>query len=247
MEDDTPRRFRELLQQQAASEKDGPSPPGSRGKTRGKGKGRDREATTPPVDDRWVVRPGESFREFNARIRQSGLSVPPGVSEATRHPRASPETRQPREMIPAKRLAASELSSSSLASPTLTAERGGGPGERTKQKRKEYLRQRSETKKLSKRRRTQPDSDEYESEHGSGLTAVPGGDADAGMREAGPGKSFLLGTRDVVQAPPTLNVIPRATLRLNNHCHHPQERRPYAQRNPSLLPLLRPATGAINK
>lgn len=194
-EDDTPRRFKELLQQATAARNRGASvpPKGNR---------------VPAVDDEWVVRPGESFREFNARIRQSGLSVPPGVSEATRYPREPRSERQVRETVPAKRFAAPELPSPVVA-----------PGERTKQKRREYLKQRREVKKLKKHRsQAGTDSDD------------DGDGADAGR--ANP--RSLLHTRDVVQAPPALKVTPKATLKIT-------QQRPPHRKNPSLLPILRAA------
>lgn len=194
-EDDTPRRFRELLQRSTATRNKGsPAFPPKDGVVK--------------VDDEWVVRPGETFREFNARIRQSGLTVPPGVSEATRYP-CEPHTRpSTRDPLPAKRFAVSVPSDSAVV-----------PGERTKQKRKEYLKQRREAKRL-KRHKTRAHSDDEDD----------GGGASAGKL----GSGALLHTRDMVQAPPTLRVTPKATLKITS-------RRSPHQKNPSLLPLVRTA------
>ena len=198
-EDDTPRRFKELLQQSTTTKSKNTTASSSRD-------------GTSKVDDEWTVRPGESFREFNARIRQSGLTVPPGVSEATRYPREFRNELPVRETLPVKRFAAPELSDSAVV-----------PGERTKQKRKEYLKQRREAKKL-KKRQTQVSTDENDADDDTRSAS------DISNRRASSGSH--LHTRDVVQAPPALKVIPKATLKMN------QRRSPH-QKNPSLLPLLR--------
>jgi len=159
-EDDTPSRFKLLM-----------NPP-----TKNTVKPSQRANT---VDDEWTVRPGETFRQFNARIRGSGLSLPPGVPETTRvhqgyshNEERSQEDAQERR--PEMRFAASEGTRL--------------PGERTKQKRKEFLKRKDE----AKRRKNKNDNDH-----------------DACSLVNAQRKNF----RDVVKKPPNLKVKPKATSR----------------------------------
>ena len=159
-EDDTPSRFKLLM-----------NPPAKKiTKT---------SQSTSKIDDEWIVRPGETFRQFNARIRSSGLSLPPGVPEATRihqeslhkgdHNKVDAQQRRP-EM----KVAPSEDARLS--------------GEKTKQKRKAFLKRKDE----AKRRKTKNDDD-----------------TDAAYNLVNMQRKNL---RDVVQAPPNLKVRPKATL-----------------------------------
>ena len=159
-EDDTPSRFKFLM-----------NPPA-------KGIIKSSQRTS-KIDDEWIVRPGETFRQFNARIRSSGLSLPPGVPEATRVRQENPHKEYHNqvdslERRPGVRVVPSEDTRLS--------------GERTKQKRKAFLRRKDE----AKRRKTKDD------EYGATCNQV-------NMQ-----RRHL---RDVVQAPPNLKVRPKATLK----------------------------------
>jgi hypothetical protein len=66
--DDTPKRFKEMMNPQVKDTQ----------------KDKAAVALENKADEAWVVRPGETFREFNARVKGLGLTVPPGVSESYR-------------------------------------------------------------------------------------------------------------------------------------------------------------------
>lgn len=119
------------------------------------------------VDDRWTVRPGETFREFNARIREAGLSLPPGVPETLRS--GVVERSEVPEVRPMKKFILQDEEES---------------GNKTKRKRKEYLKQRKESGK--RKRDDDSDFEGYER------------------------KRF----RDVVKAPPVLRVAPKEALKV---------------------------------
>jgi hypothetical protein len=123
-EDDTPRRFKDLLNKPKFK----------------------RPVTDQPIkDDFWTVRPGETFRDFNARIREAGLSTPPGIPTSFRGSPPPKQTEPTKQVKPAKKFA---------AQPTTT-------GEVTKRKRKEFLKKRKEQKR-QKVDDHHSDYDEYE-------------------------------------------------------------------------------------
>jgi hypothetical protein len=172
-EDDTPRRFKDLL---------------TRPKSIPKSK-----TVVKKGDDEWTVRPGESFRQFNTRIREAGLSVPPGVPETFRGGAKHSQSR-----------VESSNNCINSAKPSLTTKPlpkfSQAEGDGIRQKRKEHLKNR----RVKRVRDSGSDLEEYEQR----------------------------GIRDVVKAPPTIKVAPKATLKL-------KERRQNNKRKPSLLPLIR--------
>ena len=74
--DDTPRRFRDLMQPKKFVASSAPREEPKKSPTK--------EVKEAPQNDAWSVRKGETFAEFNARIKMAGLSVPPGVPQTTR-------------------------------------------------------------------------------------------------------------------------------------------------------------------
>lgn len=132
-DDDTPRKFKDLMKS--------PSSPSSAPK---------KKATmqdTPKADDQWTVRPGETFRDFNARIRLAGLSLPPGVPEAFR---GAPGKKRPSDVPPPLPPPATK------PLPKFTDEEGS----KTRKRRKEYLKQRKAVKKSKEH--DSSDLEEYE-------------------------------------------------------------------------------------
>lgn len=186
-EDDTPRRFKDIMRGPVNKKK--PVAPMSL------------------KDDTWTVLPGETFRDYNARIRGAGLTVPPGVPETYR-------AGQKRPLSSSASAAVASSAASHATKATATTEEKpakkfiveADEGGKTKRKRTEYLKQRKEKNKNSA---LQNSSDsEYE-------------------RREEP-----RGLKQVVKAPPTFKVIPKAALKM----HEPKINK---AKHSSLLPILR--------
>lgn len=126
-EDDTPRRFKELLS---------PRPKPVR---------EVRKEAKSAKSDVWTVRPGETFREFNARIREAGESVPPGIPTTFRAGARTPGVKRDEEPMPEP-----------MPKPMLlkrTAEETPLEDERAKTRKQERLRQRRDQIKEKKERK----------------------------------------------------------------------------------------------
>ena len=142
-EDDTPRRFKNLMAPKPAkSTKSAHHTP----------------ASAPREDGPWTVRPGETFRDFNARIRAAGLSTPPGIPETFRgaHPvvkRSTEDTTTDPQDRTVKRPAPVKPMPKFLPA-------AASPENEKKRKRKEALKQRKATKRA--RAEGESDYDEYE-------------------------------------------------------------------------------------
>lgn len=140
-------------------------------------------------DDVWAIRAGETFREFNARIRNAGLTLPPGVPQTLR---GDPSQHRPPQTQPPAPPSFPSRQRAEKPAMLFSAEKGPADapdlayGERSKQRRKEYQRNKKETK---RREREEDEADR-----------VP------------PPPKRRLG--DVVQAPPSLKTTPKATLKL---------------------------------
>lgn len=180
--DDTPKRFREIMNPTKAK------------KTAEKSKGKDKSGATRKdrPNDVWTVRPGEGFREYNSRILDAGYTVPPGVPETFR----GPFTPRPADVKPAKKY----------------AQEPAVPGEKTRKKRTDYLKQKKEQSKRQKVENTiQSEDSDYEVYEQKKL-------------------------RDVAKAPPVFRSLPRENLKMKVH-----EKPQHSHKKPSLLPILKRA------
>lgn len=207
-EDDTPRRFKDLMK------------PAEKKPTTATGTGK--HTPKNKADDVWTVRPGETFRDFNKRIREAGLTVPPGVPETIRVGTQSNQVKRPisrededselseheaaQEQHRSKQPKKLTTSSSGSAYPQKRVVEEAMPGEKTKMKKKKYLKER----KLASKK-----THGYEDE---------GGRYQKMQHQQQP--KF----REVVKAPPALRTVPKATLKMRSQKGGPR---------PSLLPLVK--------
>lgn len=180
--EDTPKRFREIMNPTKAKN------------TAENGKGRDKSRATlkDRPNDVWTVRPGEGFREYNSRIINAGYTVPPGVPETFR----GPFIPRPAEVKPAKKYAQEPVM----------------PGEKTRKKHSEYLKQKKEQSKRQKVETPQSEDSDYEVYEQKKL-------------------------RDVAKAPPVFKSLPKETLKMKV-----QGKPQHSHKKPSLLPILKRAS-----
>lgn len=172
-EDDTPRKFKELM-----SLLKPPSATAATSSTTSLGKKKGRS------DDPWTVRPGEGFREYNARLIKAGCTVPPGTPKTLRDPLASPSsTADATSSRPPPKAAARPLKR--YAEEDLKAPEGGTRKQRAAKLRRQ---KEQETKKRKREKAQDPDNSDYEVYEQRSL-------------------------RDVVTAPPIFRSVPKETLK----------------------------------
>ena len=135
-----PRKFKELMAMTKPHTATAAAAAAPSASTSGKKRGR--------ADDPWTVRPGEGFREYNARLIKAGCTVPPGTPETLRDPLAP--AHPPKAAVrPPKRYAEEDLK----------APEGGT----RKQRAAKLRRQKEQDAKRRKREKTQDqDNSDYE-------------------------------------------------------------------------------------